>query len=123
MYFELKMKTKDDNYSFEDSECEEFVDDVEVHEEENNVEDEANVVVSKNAEFEHEKDMEKEVVDNDSDDINYEEEDSSHASSNDSDDDSVPDDYIFPLILFLFLLVLLLNPIYVYLLSYSMTKI
>ena len=97
MYFELvRSKSKDDDDSFEDSECEEVVDDVEVHDEENNVEDEDNVVVSKNTECDHEKDKGKDVIDNDSDDIDYEEEDGSHTSSNNSDDDSVPDEYIFP---------------------------
>ena len=55
MYFELKMKSKDDGYSVEDSECEEAVNDLEVDVEKNNVDDEANMEASKNEEFEQEK--------------------------------------------------------------------
>ena len=70
MYFELvRSKSKDDDDSFEDSEREEVVDDVEVNDEEKNAEDEDNVVATKNIECDHEKNKGKDVIDNDSDDV------------------------------------------------------
>ena len=93
MYFELvKSKSKDEDDSVEDSECEEAVDELEDDVEENNDDDEANIEVSKNEEF----DQEKDVVDNDPKDPNHNEEETSHTSSNESDIVSIPVDYVFP---------------------------